>query len=150
MLLKKYFSLILLLIPFTAFCQTADTDAYKAAFPVVSFQANSRSFTDATAKNLTEIANEIKMHPSDRIVIAGSAGGTKYDEQLAWEHIDAVIVYMSEQQQIPRNSFIIKLDGGSLANTVNLHIASANESGPSSVPEPHPGIFHDEASRTRR
>lgn len=132
---------MMLLAPFAGFCQAGGGTGDQAGFPVIGFEPRSRTFTAASKSSLPQIADQIKQNPGKRIVIAGNAGGNKYDQQLSWEHIDAVIQYLSESQNIDRNTFIVQLQGPSRTDEVTLRAAAPGEDGPSTVIPPNPGII---------
>jgi OOP family OmpA-OmpF porin len=138
MQLKNLLTALMLLAPMTCYSQSGGK---QLTFPQIEFQANSRSFTIATQNRLEQVASDIKQDPSLRVVIAGNAGGTKYDQQLSWSHIDAFIQYMSEVENIDRNRFISQVEGTASTNALNLRVAGANENGPSTVAAPFPDIL---------
>lgn len=140
MLTKAALFFCLTLTSFAGFCQS-NGDCAQIQFPVLEFLPNSITFTQTSQVALSGIAFQIKGVPACRIVVAGNAGGTKVDQQLSWDHVNAVIQYLSDKENIARNSFIFQLQGSSGINEVSLRVANANEDGPSSVAPPFPDMM---------
>ena len=89
---------------------------------------------------LATLAGQMQANPNCKVVIMGGGSGSKVKEQHSWEHVDAVISYMSEKHQISRERFIFKYGEVGDENIVTYRSANADESGASNVPPPHPDI----------
>ncbi|MCB0540160.1 MAG: OmpA family protein, partial [Bacteroidetes bacterium] len=75
----------------------------------------------------------------------------KYNEQLSWNRVNAVIDYLNKNYGIDRNRFIVNFEGESNAEgtskaaqyrerKVSLTQAGPNDKGSSNPAAPHPGI----------
>jgi len=73
-------------------------------------------------------------------VIMGGGSGSKAKEQHSWEHVNAVIEYMSEKNNISRDRFIFKYGEAGDENIVIYRAANPDETGGSTVPPPHPDL----------
>jgi len=97
------------------------------------------AISPAMETELATLASQMRRSPDCKVVIVGG-GGSKAKEQRAWEHVNAVIEYMTERQSILRERFIFQYGKGDNENEVNFHAAAPDETGPSSVPPPHPDL----------
>jgi hypothetical protein len=70
----------------------------------------------------------------------GGGTGSKVKEQKSWEHVNAVIEYMSDKNSIGRERFIFKYGEAGDENIVTYRPANVDEGGESNVPPPHPNI----------
>jgi len=89
---------------------------------------------------LATLAAQMQANPSCKVVILGGGSGSKIKEQHSWEHVNAVIEYMSEKNNIARNRFIFKYGEVGDENIVTYRSANVDESGTDNVPPPHPDI----------
>ncbi len=89
---------------------------------------------------LATLAGQMQANPSCKVVILGGGSGSKIKEQHSWEHVNAVIEYMSEKNNISRDRFIFKYGEAGDENIVTYRSANVDESGSSNVPPPHPDI----------
>jgi len=86
------------------------------------------------------LASQMQANPACKVVILGGGSGSKAKEQHSWEHVNAVINYMSEKNNISRDRFIFKYGEAGDENIVTYRSANMDESGASNVPPPHPEI----------
>ncbi len=89
---------------------------------------------------LSTLAAQMQGNPNCKVVIMGGGSGSKTKEQHSWEHVNAVIEYMSEKRNISRERFIFKYGQEGDENIVTFRAANIDESGSSNVPPPHPDI----------
>jgi OmpA-OmpF porin, OOP family len=89
---------------------------------------------------LAVLASQMQANPTCKVVILGGGSGSKAKEQHSWEHVNAVIDYMSEKNNISRDRFIFKYGEAGDENIVTYRPANMDESGASNVPPPHPEI----------
>lgn len=80
-------------------------------------------------------------NPACRVVVTGTGGGSKIEQQMSWLRVDAIITYMNDTHDIARNRFIFQAGQPGDANTVTIRPAGEGEDGPSSAPQPHPGLI---------
>ena len=89
---------------------------------------------------LAVLASQMQANPDCKVVIIGGGNGNKLKEQHSWEHVNAVIEYMSEKNNISRERFIFKYGEEGDENIVTYRVANENEQGPNNVPPPHPNL----------
>ncbi len=118
----------------------------KASSPCGNLGAGTLLFTNAThistgmEAQLAVLAAQMQANPNCKVVIMGGGSGSKIKEQHSWEHVNAVIEYMSEKNNISRDRFIFKYGEAGDENIVTYRSANVDESGSSNVPPPHPDI----------
>lgn len=100
---------------------------------------NSGKMSDDIKTQLATLAAQMKLDVNCKVVVVGG-GGDKRKEQHAWELVNAVIEYMTDNQSILRDRFIFQYGKGDDENVVNYRAAGEEESGPNSVPPPHPNL----------
>lgn len=90
---------------------------------------------------LDALSRQMSFGPSCKVVISGNGGGSKVEQQLSWDRVNAVIEYMSEKNNIDRNRFIFQYQSAEPGkNEVLFRAAAEGEDGPASVPPPHPDL----------
>lgn len=89
---------------------------------------------------LATLAAQMQANPNCKVVIMGGGSGSKVKEQHSWEHVNAVIEYMSEKNNISRDRFIFKYGEAGDENMVTFRPANSDEGGNSNVPPPHPNL----------
>ena len=91
---------------------------------------------------LAVLAGQMQANPLCKVVIVGGGSGSKLKEQHSWEHVNAVIEYMSEKNNVSRDRFIFKYGEAGDENIVTYRPANADEAGTSQgiVPPPHPEL----------
>ena len=97
------------------------------------------TITPAIEAQLAKLASEMRMNADCKVTVVGG-GGSKIKEQRSWEHVNAVIEYMTEKQSILRARFIFQYGKGDDENVVNFHAAGEDEKGPDQVAPPHPEL----------
>ncbi len=105
--------------------------------PSVQFKGNAK-LSKAAESVLASAASSIKANPNCKVKVIGYGASSKAAQQLSWERVNAVIKYLVEKQGISESRllFIYANDGDS--NTVDLQ--GTMESGPNTVPAPHPNL----------
>jgi OmpA-OmpF porin, OOP family len=91
---------------------------------------------------LATLASQMKANPDCKVVVVGAGSGSKLREERSWEHVNAVIEYMSEKQGISSDRFIFQYGKEGDDNVVSFHGANADETGPSRIPPPHPELIN--------
>lgn len=104
------------------------------------FPASSNGINKAIEIQLATLAAQMQANPLCKVVIIGGGNGSKIKEQHSWEHVNAVIEYMGEKNNISRDRFIFKYGEAGDENIVTYRSANVDESGDSNVPPPHPNI----------
>jgi len=111
------------------------------ALPSVSFSPNSRTLSNDAKAVLASVAARMRNNPECRVVVIGYCSSNKREQQMSWDHVNAVINYMVESEGISADRFIFNYgqEGGD-CNTVDLRAAAEGEEGPNTVPAPHPNL----------
>lgn len=104
------------------------------------FSEGSNKVTPSMQAQLATLAAQMQANPDCKVVILGGGSGSKAKLQHSWEHVNAVIEYMSEKHSISRERFIFKYGEAGDENNVTFRAANSDESGSSNVPPPHPNI----------
>jgi hypothetical protein len=74
-------------------------------------------------------------------VVTGYGEPSKSGQQLSWDRVNNIIRFLVERQAISESRFIFRHgQTGGDANTVDIRIATKDESGPNTVPAPHPNL----------
>ena len=95
--------------------------------------------TTGMEAQLAVLTSQMRANPDCKVVVTGAGNGSKPKEQHSWEHVNAVIEYMTEKNNIPRDRFIFKYGEAGDENIVTYRPADAGEQ-PNNPPPPHPEI----------
>lgn len=106
----------------------------------ITFAPGSSKISPAMQAQLATLAAQMQAQPDCKVVVMGNGGGSKAAQQRSWDRVNAVIEYMSEKNNIDRNRFIFRYEGGAGENNVNYRSANPGEEGPSNVAPPHPDL----------
>jgi outer membrane protein OmpA-like peptidoglycan-associated protein len=111
------------------------------ALPSVAFKAGSNKLDDDAKTVLSTVAAKLRNNPGCKVVVIGYCASNKKEQQLSWDHVNAVINYMVDKEGISVDRFIFNYgqDGGD-CNTVDLRAAAEGEDGPNTVEPPHPNL----------
>jgi len=110
------------------------------SLPSVSFGKANKLDDDAKAA-LSTVASRMRNYPNCKVVVIGYCSSNKKEQQLSWDHVNAVITYLVEKEGISADRFIFKYgEEGGDCNTVDLRAAGEGEEGPNTVPAPHPNL----------
>ena len=109
--------------------------------PSVAFKPNTSVLSTDAKAVLASVAARIRNNPECKVVVIGYCASTKREQQLSWDHVNAVISYLVEKEGISSDRLIFNYgqDGGD-CNTVDLRPATEGEAGPNTVPAPHPNL----------
>ncbi|MGQ0738230.1 MAG: OmpA family protein [Bacteroidota bacterium] len=109
--------------------------------PSVSFAKNSNKLSDDAKDVLSTVAARMRNNPGCKVVVIGYCSSDKREQQLSWDHVNAVINYMVDKEGISADRFIFNYgqEGGD-CNTVDLRAAAEGEEGPNMVEPPHPNL----------
>jgi len=109
----------------------------------ILFTSGSHISTGMEAQ-LAVLTSQMQASPDCKVVIMGAGSGSKVKEQRSWEHVNAVIEYMSEKNNIDRNRFIFRYGEAGDENIVTYRSADQGETGTVNPPPPHPEIKTEE------
>lgn len=109
--------------------------------PSVAFKAGKNELSNDAKAVLATAASKIRNNPDCKVVVVGYCSSDKKQQQLSWDHVNAVITYLEEKEGISAGRFIFNYgqEGGD-CNTVDLRAANEGEEGPNAVPAPHPNL----------
>jgi outer membrane protein OmpA-like peptidoglycan-associated protein len=111
------------------------------SLPSISFKTGSTKLDNDGQAVLATVAAKLRNNPDCRVSVIGYCSSNKKEQQLSWDHVNAVITYLVEKEGISADRFIFKYgEEGGDCNTVDLRAAADNESGPNTVPAPHPNL----------
>lgn len=111
------------------------------ALPSVAFKANSNKLNDDAKAVLSTVASKMRDNPGCKVVVVGYCSSNKKEQQLSWDHVNAVINYMVDKEGISSDRFIFNyMQEGGDCNTVDLRAAGEGEDGPNRVEPPHPNL----------
>ncbi|HQV61345.1 MAG: OmpA family protein [Chitinophagaceae bacterium] len=121
--------------------QANDCATLLGALPSVSFKAGSNKLSDDTKAVLATVASKLRNNPGCKVVVVGYCSSSKKEQQLSWDHVNAVINHMVDKEGISQDRFIFNYgqEGGD-CNTVDLRAAGEGEEGPNRVEPPHPNL----------
>jgi len=111
------------------------------ALPSVSFKAGSNKLSDDAKAVLATVAAKLRNNPGCKVVVVGYCSSNKKEQQLSWDHVNAVINYFVDKEGVSQDRFIFNYgqEGGD-CNTVDLRAAAEGEDGPNRVEPPHPAL----------
>jgi outer membrane protein OmpA-like peptidoglycan-associated protein len=111
------------------------------ALPSVSFKTGSNKLSDDAMAVLATVASKLRNNPGCKVVVIGYCSSSKKEQQLSWDHVNAVINYLVDKEGISADRFIFNYgqEGGD-CNTVDLRAANEGEDGPNMVEPPHPNL----------
>jgi hypothetical protein len=104
------------------------------------FPEKSNKINKGMEIQLATLAAQMQANPLCKVVIMGGGSGSKLKEQKSWEHVNAVIEYMSDKNSIGRDRFIFKYGEAGDESIVTYRPSNVDEGGDSNVPPPHPNI----------
>lgn len=111
------------------------------ALPSVSFRTASNQLSDDAKAVLASVASRLRNNPDCKVVVIGYCASNKKEQQLSWDHVNAVINYMVEKEGVSIDRFIFNYgQSGGDCNIVDLRAAAEGEQGPNTVPAPHPNL----------
>jgi outer membrane protein OmpA-like peptidoglycan-associated protein len=108
--------------------------------PSVTFAKGNTLDDDAKAA-LSTVAARMRNNAGCKVVVIGYCSSNKKEQQLSWDHVNAVITYLVEKEGISQDRLIFNYgqEGGD-CNTVDLQAAEADDNRPNTVPAPHPNL----------
>ncbi len=107
-----------------------------SSLPSVTFKSGSATLSTSAKSILNGVAQQLNASPNCNVRVIGYGASDKRAQQLSWDHVNAVIKYLSEQQGVSESRFIFTYGMDGDANTVDLQ--PTTETGPNTVPAPHP------------
>ncbi|MFT4970425.1 MAG: OOP family OmpA-OmpF porin [Chitinophagales bacterium] len=137
-----------------AFDANAAFNCDEVILPSVHFDKDKYNIKPEFYAHLYNLADKMTLCPDLKIKATGMTDkddNEKYNEQLSWNRVNAVIDYLNEKYGIDKSRFIAKYDGEANAaatssieqykeRKVMLEQAAPGEAGASSPAPPHPGI----------
>jgi outer membrane protein OmpA-like peptidoglycan-associated protein len=111
------------------------------SLPSVAFKAGTPKLDNDAKAVLATVAAKLRNNPGCKVVVIGYCSSNKKEQQLSWDHVNAVINYMVDKEGLSADRFIFNYgqDGGD-CNTVDLRAAAEGEDGPATVEPPHPNL----------
>ena len=111
------------------------------SLPSVAFKASSNKLDDDAKSALATVAARLRNNPGCKVVVIGYCNSTKKEQQLSWDHVNAVINHMVDKEGISADRFFFNYgkEGGD-CNTVDLRPAAEGETGDNTVDPPHPNL----------
>ncbi len=131
--LRTPFILLLLFLCQHNWCHAQSCDLKSGA---ILFNGSDTLSSDAK-KQLSQLATAMRASPNCKVVVQGN-GSTKPAQQFSWECATNIIDYLSENENIIRDRFIIMIGGKGEEKQVNYRPAGDAEEGPSTMPPPYP------------
>ena len=98
------------------------------------------ALTNEQQGQLAVLASQMKAFPDCKVVVVGAGNGSKLKEERSWEHVNTVIEYMAEKNNIASDRFIFQYGKEGDENIVTFRSANVDETGPSRTPPPHPEL----------
>lgn len=137
-----------------AFDAAAAFNCNDVVLPSVHFDKDKYNIKPEFYAHLHNLADKMSQCPDLRIKATGMTDkddNEKYNEQLSYNRVNAVIEYLNEKYGIDKNRFIVKFNGEADAKAtssieqykerkVMLEQAGSGESGDSNPAPPHPGM----------
>ena len=110
------------------------------ALPSVSFAPKSNKPSDDAKLFLQQEAAKCVTILVVKVVVVGYCASDKKEQQLSWDHVNAVINYLVDKEGVSADRFIFNHgQTGGDCNTVDLRGAADGEDGPNMVePPPEP------------
>ena len=109
--------------------------------PSISFSPNSARLSNDAQAVLASVAARMRNNPECKVVVIGYCSSNKREQQLSWDHVNAVINHMVDREGINADRFIFNyMQEGGDCNTVDLRAANEGEDGPNTVDPPHPNL----------
>jgi OmpA-OmpF porin, OOP family len=123
-------------------------------FPSVHFDKNKFYIKPEFYAHLHNVAELMLLCPDLKIVAAGMTDkddNEKYNEQLSWNRVMAVVDYLTAKYGLERSRFIAEFEGKRNATgtsaidqyrerKVGFRVAGPNDKGSGNPPAPHPGL----------
>lgn len=112
------------------------------ALPSVAFKVGSNKLSDDAKAVLATVAANMRNNPGCNVVVIGYCSSNKKEQQLSWDHVNAIINYLVDKEGISKDRLIFNYaqEGGD-CNTVDLRAAAEGETGPNRVDPPHPNLM---------
>jgi len=111
------------------------------SLPSIAFKAGSNKLDDDAKAALATVAGRLRNEPGCKVVVIGYCSSDKKEQQLSWDHVNAVINHMVDKEGISADRFIFNYgQPGGDCNTVDLRAAADGEDGPNTVDPPHPNL----------
>ncbi len=121
--------------------ETKTCSELMGSLPSIAFKAGSNKLDDDAKAALATVAGRMRNNPGCKVVVMGYCNSTKKEQQLSWDHVNAVINYMVDKEGISADRFFFNYgkEGGD-CNTVDLRPAAEGETGDNTVDPPHPNL----------
>lgn len=111
------------------------------ALPSVMFAKNSVKLSDDAKRLLAVVADRMRNAPGCNVVITGYCAGNKVEQQRSWDRVNAIINYLVEKEGVSGDRLIFKYgEEGDACDTVDIRAANDGETGPNTIPAPHPNL----------
>ncbi len=111
------------------------------ALPSIAFKPGNNKLSDDAKAVLATVAAKLRNNPGCKVVVIGYCSSNKKEQQLSWDHVNAVINHMVDKEGVSADRFIFNYgQTGGDCNTVDLRAAAEGEDGPNRVEPPHPNL----------
>lgn len=107
-----------------------------SSLPSISFKSGSASLSSTAKTILNSVAAQLNANPLCNVKVIGYGASDKRSQQLSWDHVNAVIKYLTESQGISESRFIFSNGNPGDASTVDLQ--ATTETGPNTATPPFP------------
>ena len=108
--------------------------------PSITFKGRSVSLSSDAKALLASAAGNLRNNPDCKIAVIGYGESSKSAQQLSWDRVNAVIIYLVEKEGISSDRLIFRYgQTGGEENTVDMKDGTGEE-GPNTVPAPHPNL----------
>lgn len=110
--------------------------------PSISFKTGSNTLSNDAKAVLATVGATIRNNPGCNVVVVGYCSSNKKEQQLSWDHVNAVINYLVTKESISPDRLIFNYgqEGGD-CNTVDMRAAGEGEVGGAKVEPPHPNLM---------
>lgn len=108
--------------------------------PSIQFNANNYQLSKDAEAVLAVVAEKIRKNPSCNVKVMGYGKSTKYDQQMSWDRVNAVIRYLIEREGIAENRLIFSYGKESDGDVLSIDLIGTMDEGPNKVEAPHPEL----------
>jgi hypothetical protein len=97
--------------------------------------------SDDATRLLAVVADRMRNAPGCNVVITGYCASNKVEQQRSWDRVNAIINYLVEKEGVSGDRLIFQYaqEGGD-CDIVDIRPANDGETGPNTVPAPHPNL----------
>ncbi|MFY7963271.1 MAG: OmpA family protein [Chitinophagaceae bacterium] len=108
--------------------------------PSIQFKSGNAKLSRDNMKLLDVVGQQLKNNPNAKIKVLGHPEANKKSQQKAYDRVEAIIKYLTENQGISENRFIFAYDAGGSGDGNTIDLQGTTEEGPNTVPAPAPHL----------